>query len=304
MFDSHRAMLADDVRMQAYAAAIRTVVQPGDVVVDLGTGTGILAFLACEAGARHVYAIEKTHVADVAMFLARHHGISDRVTVLHEHSTKVELPERADVLVTETLGSFGLEERLLPSLLDARARLLRVGARVIPQRLVLSMVPVELPEIFEKQVGWWGGKRWGFDLSPLRTFAANTVYVHRIDDAAHLASPSPVIDVDLTTIGEPNVSGETTFVATRGGTVHGFAGWFRATLAPGIELTNATARATHWAQAFLPLEHPIAIEPGLTMRVELQSEGGRAWRWRGAVGDSSFDQTTWLDRPPCELTRE
>src|SRR6185503_9679007 len=75
MLEKHRAMLADRVRVDAYASAIRAVVKPGDLVLDLGTGTGILAFLACEAGARHVFAIDKTHKADMASLLARHHGL-------------------------------------------------------------------------------------------------------------------------------------------------------------------------------------------------------------------------------------
>lgn len=294
MLDQHRRMLGDRLRMDAYARAIRAVVRAGDVVVDLGTGTGALAFLACEAGARHVYAIEKTHMADMAMLLVRHRGVADRVTVLHEHSTKVELPEPADVLVTETLGAFGLEEEILASVLDARARLLRPGAAVIPGHIALSLVPVEWPSLYEKRINAWKD-------SPLRTFAASTMYLDAIDPgAAHLAAPRTIVETDLET---PSASGSATFHATRGGTVHGFAGWFRATLAPGIELSNAIPRATHWDQALLPLERPVAIASGTEIRVDLSYEGGQEWRWRGAIGETAFDQTTLLKAPPCELTR-
>jgi len=299
MLDHHRAMLADTVRMDAYAAAIRAVVKPGDVVLDIGTGTGILAFLACRAGARHAYAIDATHAADVAMLLARHYGLADRVTVFHEHSTSVELPERANVLVTEILGAFALEERILPTIVDARRRLLTPDALLIPRRIVLSLVPVEQPALIAKHVDAWNEPRAGFDFSLLRTFAANTWYVDAIDPASHLATPQPAVDIDLTTIDAPDVGGTATFVATRDGIMHGFAGWFAATLADGVELSNAIPRATCWDQAFLPLEQPVAIAKGTAIRVELQSDGRRAWRWRGAAGATAFDQTTWLDRPPC-----
>src|SRR5437762_2323299 len=83
--------------------AIRAAVKPGDVVVDLGSGSGILAFFACEAGARKVYAIEQQHTADAAALLAKHLGLADRIEVIHERSMNVELPERGDVLVTETI---------------------------------------------------------------------------------------------------------------------------------------------------------------------------------------------------------
>lgn len=292
-------MIGDAVRTGAYAAAIRAVVRPGDVVVDAGSGAGILAFLACEAGARHVYAIEKGHAADLAMFLARHNGLEDRVTVLHEHSTQVELPERADVLVTETLGSHGLEERIVATVIDARRRLLRPDARLVPQRIVSSLVPVEHRAFHEERIAWWSEPRAGFDFSPLRVFAANAVYTDVIEPGAFLAAPAAVLDVDLMTVADPAVSGRATFTCARDGVIHGFAGWFTATLAPGIELSNADVRATHWNQAFLPLEQPLAVTAGTLIDAELQFDGARAWRWRGRVGAAAFDQTTWLAAPPC-----
>lgn len=304
MLEDHRQLIGDAVRTGAYAAAIRAVVKPGDVVIDIGSGSGILALLACEAGARHVFAIEKGHAADVAMFLARHNGVADRVTVLHEHSTKVELPERADVLVTETLGSHGLEERILATVIDARRRLLRPDARLIPRRIVLSLVPVENAAFHDKHIAWWSEPRWGVDFSPLRVFAANAAYVDVIEPGAYLAAPASIIDVDLGSVEDPAARGSATFIATRDGVVHGFGGWFAATLAPGVELSNAAPRATHWDQAFLPLEQPLGVRAGTIIEVELQSVGGRAWRWRGTLGAAPFDQMTWLSAPPCELARD
>ena len=137
----HRDLLADTIRTNAYRSAIRSVVTRDSVVLDLGTGTGILAFFACEAGARRVFAIEEGD-AGVTSMLARHLGLSDRVEIIHARSTQVELPERAHVLVTETLGPFGLDEHILSSVMDARARLLMPGATIIPRHLALCLAPV------------------------------------------------------------------------------------------------------------------------------------------------------------------
>lgn len=97
-----------------------------------------------------MFAVEDQHTADLATFLARHLGFADRIEVIHDRSTNIELPEPADVLVTETLGSFGFEERILSSVIDARARLLRPGATIIPLRVELYAVPVELPVVFDR----------------------------------------------------------------------------------------------------------------------------------------------------------
>ena len=298
MLSYHRVLLADTTRTIAFRDAIRRVVKESDVVIDLGSGSGALAFFAAEAGARKVYAIEQQHVADVAAFLARHLGFADRIVVVHGRSTKIELPERATVLVTEMLDAFGLEALILSLTIDARARLLTPDATIIPRRVVLSAVPVELPNDYET-VAWWSTERYGFDLSPLRTFASNTMFTTSIAATAYLASPAELIDIDLATIEDPTVTGNASFEVARDGTLHGFGGWFTATLADGITLTSQEPDATHWQQAFLPLEQPIPVSRGTRVELELQSHDGQAWRWRGSAGNVVFDQTTWLSRPPC-----
>ncbi|MEA2164522.1 MAG: type protein arginine methyltransferase [Thermoanaerobaculia bacterium] len=298
MLEVHRELLLDEIRLNAYRDAIRKVVTPESVVLDIGTGSGILAFFACEAGARRVFAVENQHSADLAIFLTKSLGLRDRMTVLHDHSTKVKLPELADTLVTETLGAFGFEEHILSSVIDARRRLLRPGAAIIPQRVELYVVPVEVPQLFDRHIAWWQQKPYGFDLSPLATFASNVIYVSNIETTAFLADPDRVIACDLATIESADVSGEVEFAAARSGTLHGFAGWFRATLAEGVALSNELP-GTRWSHAFLPLEVPQPIEAGDPITLKVETSDGNAWRWSGCVGRVPFDQTTWLATPPC-----
>lgn len=299
MIEYHRELLADETRMRAYREAIRQTVRPGDVVVDLGSGSGILSFLACEAGAAHVYAIDNGHMADVATFLARHLGLADRVTVFHELSTNVELPRRADVLLTETMGSLGYDEHMLGYILDARRRLLRPGAAIVPRSVALHAVPVDMPEVYDKHIGWWDEPRHGFDLSPLRVFASNSLGYVQLDPSAGIAAGVRVIDVDFTAHETTLVSGQTTFTAERDATLHGFGAWFTTLLAEGISFSTREPRSTHWAQVFLPLEVPLSVARGDEIRLELETDDGKAWRWRGTAAGAGFDQTTWLAVPPC-----
>ncbi|HUP60272.1 MAG TPA: 50S ribosomal protein L11 methyltransferase [Thermoanaerobaculia bacterium] len=299
MFAYHRQLIADSPRSLAYRDALRRVVKSGDAVIDLGSGSGVLAFFAAEAGARRVYAIERGHMADAISLLVSHLGFADRIEVRHQHSREVELPERASVLVSETLGSFGLEEQIISQTIDARARLLTEDATIIPRRVALWLVPVELPDLHERHVSWWSKPRYGFDLSPIRVFASNTLVTGDITAAAYLARPARIIDVDLTTVTDPNVSGRASFEAERDGVLHGFGGWFDATLIEGITLANDEPHATCWAQVFLPLDEPVALTRGTRVEAELESHDGTAWRWRGRAGEREFDQTTWLSAPPC-----
>lgn len=303
MFDQHRWLLSDELRTVAFRDAIRQAVKPGDVVVDLGSGSGILAFFAAEAGASRVHAIERQHMADAVALIARHNGYDDRVTVVHDYSLKATIPEKANVLVTETLGNFGLEEQIAGLTIDARRRYLAPNAILIPQRVVLFAVPVELPESFARFVEWWSETRYGVDFKPLRTFASNMVYAADVSERAHLALPSPIIDLDLRIIETADAGGHAVFTATRDGVVHGFAGWFEATLAPGIVISNPLPHDTHWQQAFLPLEHSLEVKRGDRIELDLESRDGREWRWRGKAGTQPFDQTTRFAAPPCTLQR-
>jgi hypothetical protein len=299
MLELHRELLLDDVRTNAFRHAIRQFVAPGSVVLDIGAGSGILSFFACEAGARRVLAIESQHTADVVTLLARHLGYSDRLEVIHDRSTNIALPEPADLLVTETLGPFGFDEHILSSVIDARARLIRPGAAIIPQRIDLSLVPVEAPALFDRHVGWWQRQHFGFDLSPLSVFASNVVYVANVDAGDFLATPSNVISTDLTTVTSADVQGEAHFTTTRAGLLCGFAGWFRAILAPGIELSNEVPGATGWNHVFLPIASSLAVDRGTTIAITLETSDGKSWRWKGTIGSSPFDQMTVLSAPPC-----
>jgi hypothetical protein len=298
MLEIHRGLLQDEIRTNAFREAIRRHVTRDSVVLDLGTGSGILSFFACEAGARRVFAIDATHSADLASFLSRQLGYSERIQVFHERSTKVALPEPADVLVTETIGAFAFDERILSSVIDARARLLKPDAVIIPRRVDLYLVPVDDASMYERSVSWWTSKPYGLDLSALAVFASNVVFVGNVGSDSFLAAPEMAITADLTTITTPDVAGSVHFTATRGGLMHGFGGWFRATLVDGIELSNEMP-GTNWEHVFLPLQSPIAIESGTPIDVTLESNDGVMWRWRGTIGDAAFDQMTALSTPPC-----
>src|SRR5690349_13868146 len=95
--DFHQLMLDDHLRMTAYEAAIKAVVRPGMAVADLGTGTGVLAQWALEAGARVVYGIEANpRIIPRALERMARAGLSERFQVLGALSFDVDLPERVD----------------------------------------------------------------------------------------------------------------------------------------------------------------------------------------------------------------
>ena len=116
---------------------------PGAVVVDLGSGTGVLGLLACQAGAKRVYSIEETSLIELARDICQANGFADRIRFIKGLSTRVDLPEPADVILADQIGHFGFEAGLFDYFSDARRRFLKPNGVTIPQRITFCIAPVE-----------------------------------------------------------------------------------------------------------------------------------------------------------------
>src|SRR5262245_23219624 len=127
-------MIADGVRVNAYAAALRQAIKPGSVVVDIGTGIGFFAVLACQLGAQRVHAIEPDDAIELARAIAAANGCADRIRFIQDVSTKVDLPEHADVIVSDLRGVLPLFQQHIPLIIDARSRFLSLSGSLISQR--------------------------------------------------------------------------------------------------------------------------------------------------------------------------
>lgn len=281
LLEYHQTMLADDARVDSYRRAIAATVKPGDVVVDIGSGTGVLAFLACEAGAKKVYAIEGGPIIGLARQLAVDNGFGDRVEFLNQWSVDVVLPEPADVLITETIGNAGLDEGIVAWTADARRRLLRPGAVFLPQQLRLWLAPIESEDDHD-QVADWAHPDLPFNYASAHLRAANSVWPADFSPEHLLGQPQLAADIDLTT-----VEAETTAVVgelwvDRDGTLHGLACWFDSLLCPGVTADNTPWRTgSSWAQGYLPLTEPYQVSVGDRLTWELAvSADGVDWHWK------------------------
>ena len=132
-FEVHRTMICDRVRTEAFRRAIDAVVRPGDVVLDVGAGSGILSVFAARAGAARVYALERTTIAVLAQELAAANGVADIIKVIQGDVADIEPPERVDVIVSEWLGGFGIDEGMLAPVIAARDGWLKPDGVMIPR---------------------------------------------------------------------------------------------------------------------------------------------------------------------------
>lgn len=286
MIAEHQMLLADAVRTGAYRQAIREVVREGDVVLDLGTGTGILAFFAYQAGARRVYAIERSEIIQVAQEVCRANGLEDRIVFIRGFSPEVDLPERVDVIVSELLGHFALEENLLPYLVDARRRFLKPGGKMLPSSVELFLAPVEAPQLYQ-EVEFWSEDLYGIDFRPARDLMVNNPQIGRLDPQACLCPAQSALLIDFYQAEEISLDVTLSFRVERPGWLHGLGGWFEAHLCPGVVLSTAPhAPPTHWAQTLFPIEEPLKLQPGDMIQARLFTSpfwGDILWHWQITV---------------------
>ncbi len=279
---SHAWMLLDERRVDAYARAIAARVRPGDVVLDLGTGSGVLAILAARAGARRVFAVDRTGIVEVARRHVADNGVADVVEVIRADVTELDaLPEPPGVILGELLGHFAPAEQLHRLYASAR-RLTAPRAIAIPSRyrLVAGAIEARGLRADMARLGDVHGVRLGALAGALRARPAFA----RVD-AAELLGPEvdgPWIDVDA-----PPPGGHVARLpADRDGEVGAITLGFVAELAPGIELaTGVAAPHTHWTQSIFPVDPPLPVRAGETIDVELWFRvitNPSTWAWRVA----------------------
>jgi protein arginine N-methyltransferase 1 len=275
----HARMLHDEHRTRDFISALTAAVQPGDVVLDIGTGSGVLAVAVARAGASRVYAVEASDIAAVAAQVFEANGVQDRVTLIPGWSRQIELPERADLLVAEVIGNEPFEEEILETTLDARRRLLKPGARLVPQTLELVARPLLLPEaeVRQRVFGRTAVERWrglyGIDFQPLLDVAAKDP-VYSVAEGEVVAAwppvgpPAVLASVDLTTFEESSVRSFADLAVDPPGPVNAIAVTFRARLHDGVmhTLDPWTWPSSSWATSVWVLPEPVDVGPKSALR--------------------------------------
>jgi len=291
-------MLQDRGRMDAYRNAILQNAScfKGKVVLDVGAGSGVLSIWAAMAGAKHVYAVEATSMAQHARRLVQQNGVQDVVTVLEGYMESQQLPEKVDLIVSEWMGYFLLRESMFDSVLAARDTWLKPGGAMYPSQAVLRMAPLcsalyasRVAEMNEEVAAWSDFSSWmsdgnGITVQGLTDFFAREQQEYLLQSAQWcqlrhsevIGDEFSVSEFDLhtTTVDELRAF-TTTFktVISEESLFNAFGGWFdtdfcgsKAEPAPRpVTLTTEPESTTHWAQQVFLIHPPMRVEVGDTL---------------------------------------
>ena len=281
------SMLSDGVRLEAYTRALQKTVRPGSVVLEIGTGPGVFAVLACQLGARRVYAVELDPIIQIAREVAADNGCADRIEFIEDLSTRISLPVQVDVIVSDLRGVLPLFQTHLPSIADARRRFLAPGGTLVPARDAIWVAVVEGFDQYARLVDCWEKNPLQQNLSAARRLAVNDFQKAVFTPEQLLAPPQLWATLDYSAIDGPDVRGTLDFSALRAGTGHGLLVWFDTCLTDGVGFSNAPGnKEAVYGSAFFPWTEPVSLSEGQQIHVELEAtlrNGDYFWRWNTQV---------------------
>ncbi|HEX9811689.1 MAG TPA: methyltransferase domain-containing protein [Burkholderiales bacterium] len=297
----HEQMIADTVRVDAYRAAIARLVHAQDMVVDLGTGTGILAQFAARNRPRKLYAIDHSPFIEVAQRIAEHNGVTNIVFV-RVNSRGFHPEEQLDVILHEQLGDDLFDENMLENLLELKKRLLKPSGRIVPGKFELYLEPVCLRAAYKVPFIWEQSVH-GIDFSCLKESGEvdrykRTAYASRylrwgsVD--YFLCEPTPILSFDLNAMTDSSEVARTVEArrtVIRSGALDGLCLYFRVIFDEQVSFDTSPLHVpTHWANRLFRLPKR-ECRPGDVFSVHLTMEDlidAYSWTVEISEGKPSF----------------
>jgi tetratricopeptide (TPR) repeat protein len=263
----HIPMINDDERNAAYERALRRAVTPDSLVFEIGTGSGLVAMMAARAGAKHVVTCEAVPIlAERAQETIARNGFSDRITVLGKKSTQVtlgeDLPEKADIFVSELINIGMLAPNMLPTIQHARANLVKPEAKIIPEAAVVWGVLMQCDHLAQinpvRSVA-------GFDMGAFDIFRSPGYAQIDLGADPHrvLSGRTRVLDFDFRTATKTEDLRPLAMLVNHAGTCHGICFWFDLILdAETTYRSESRSRTNHWKQAIQFFPEPVEVREG------------------------------------------
>ncbi|XP_061821858.1 protein arginine N-methyltransferase 6 [Nerophis lumbriciformis] len=273
----HEEMIADHVRTNTYRLAILKNSESirGKVVLDVGAGTGVLSVFCVQAGAKRVYAVEASSIAEQAAKIVEHNKMEDKIQVVRGTVETAELPELVDVIVSEWMGYALLHESMLNSVLFARDKWLKKpGGVLLPDKAQLYIAPISEP-VAEDRLHFWHTVKdtYGVDMSCMSDFARkciknSDISISPVAAEDVLSHPARFAELDLSAAAVEqlrSVKGHFRCESFGSAAVNAFCVYFAVSFPcpdrpqPLVLSTSPFMPETHWKQAVLYLDAPVDV---------------------------------------------
>ena len=264
--------MKDTVRTRSYMNAIirNSALFKDKIVLDVGCGTGILSLFASKAGAKHVYGIDCSDIADQAKIIVRDNGKEDTVTILKGKVEEITLPvDKVDIIISEWMGYFLFYESMLDTVIYARDKWLVPGGLILPDRGTLSLAAIEDAEYKHGKIDFWEDV-YGFNMKCIRELALTEPLVDIVDEKQICSNEVAIFNLDINGVKKEDVNFKKPFKLTfeRKEFVHALVASFDITFTfrgEGRDVYFSTSprhKSTHWKQTVFYFDKVLDVMPG------------------------------------------
>jgi len=292
-------MLTDETRLDGYVKALKNTITEDSIVLDLGAGTGIFSVLACEFGAKKVYALEANPLIKLLQDVVEDRGYADRIEIIQKLSSKVDLSEKANVLISDIHGGFPLFESSLETIIDARDRLLSPNAKMIPGKERVYFAISQSDEIYKNNVQRYLEEFYGFSIPSAERLVFNRWFSAEDKNEKLLSDPDLFCEIDHQKITETSFEKHFEWEIQEDGVAHGLRGWFENELSEGNMISNSiSVESTTYARPFFPFEKPVEVKEGDVVSSFISAKyekGDYAWSWRTEFKGRDNDATAKIE---------
>lgn len=278
----HFPMMNDTVRNDAYENALKSALKNGGVVLDIGSGSGLLAMMAARHGATKVTTCEEVSmVAEKAKIIINRNGLNDKIQVINKLSTNlvvgIDLEERADILVTEIFDNGLLGEKAFVAIEHARNHLLKPNAQLIPFGVKVFAMCIESDEIYKNHRVETVSN---FDLSPFNQFSTYNYTGYHLSKTNYksLSTCASIFDFNFHKI-PGNESIPIDFEIIESGVCHAVVYWYELQLDKDTIISTAPhlPQLSCWKQAVQILARPQLLKKGEKFKLMANHDDEAIW---------------------------
>uniref|UniRef100_A0A1I7U440 type I protein arginine methyltransferase n=1 Tax=Caenorhabditis tropicalis TaxID=1561998 RepID=A0A1I7U440_9PELO len=272
-FGIHEEMLKDEVRTTTYRNSIyhNQHLFKDKVVMDVGSGTGILSMFAARSGAKKVFAMEFSNMALTSRQIIKDNNLDHIITVIQAKVEDVtELPdgvEKVDIIISEWMGYCLFYESMLNTVLVARDRWLAEGGLLFPDKAKLYICAIEDRQYKEDKIMWWDSV-YGFNMSAIKNVAISEPLVDIVDNAQVATNNCLIKEVDLYTVKIEDLTFESEFElkCRRNDYIQAFVTFFTVEFSKchkkiGFS-TGPDVQYTHWKQTVFYCKDYLTVKTG------------------------------------------
>jgi len=269
-FGIHEEMIKDNVRTRTYknSMLMNRHLFKDKVVLDVGCGTGILSMFAARAGAKQVYGVECSKIAESAAKIVEANNLSDVIKIIKGKIEEISLPvEKVDIIISEWMGYCLLYESMLETVLFARDKWLAEGGLLFPDKGTMYLCAIEDREYKESKIHWWENV-YGYDMSIIKDIALCEPLVDVVDPKQIVTNHCILKELDLYTvkIEDLQFSVEFSLRCRRDDYVHAFVSYFSVDFSKSHKkigfTTSPEAPYTHWKQTVFYIRDYLTVNAG------------------------------------------